>query len=215
MPPEILDKHKNIVMGIDIMFINGIPFQISISRIITFGSATEMEGTNMDNVTSVLKTIVATYESLGFNVLAIAVDGGFQALKTHTEFLELNIVLNLCSKDEHEPHIERFDRTIKEMTQMGLAGVPFTKLPKRMVVELVYAMVFWFNFTTPDDYISNTLGPASIVLGQTYAYNVICGTGTWGVRTSTREDNTYHEDKDGQRNMHTSHREHPGVVLLL
>ena len=68
----------------------------------------------MDNAILVLKTVVATYISRGFNVLAIAANGGFQTLKTHPEFLELNIVLNLCSEDKHEPHIKRFNRTIKK-----------------------------------------------------------------------------------------------------
>ena len=44
---------------------------------------------------------------------------------------------------------------------MGIAGVPFTKLPKRMIVELVYGTIFWYNFTIPEDYVSNTLGPGA------------------------------------------------------
>ena len=57
---------------------------------------------------------------------------------------------------------------------MGISGVPFTRLPKRMVVELVYAMVYWFNYTIIEDYISNTLGQGAIILGRTYDYNKIC-----------------------------------------
>ena len=64
------------------------------------------------------------------------------------------------------------------MTWMGLAGVPFTKLPKMMVIEFVYTIVFWFNFAIPEDYISNTLDPAANVLGRAYNYNMICGIGS-------------------------------------
>ena len=63
------------------MFINGIPFLTSISQIITFGMATEMEGANMDNVVTVLKTINVTYKSRGFNILSITAGGGFHGLR--------------------------------------------------------------------------------------------------------------------------------------
>ena len=58
---------------------------------------------------------------------------------------------------------------------MEIAGIPFTKLPKRMIVELVYAMIYWYNFTVPEDYISTTLEPGAIVLGRTYDFNAVCG----------------------------------------
>ena len=60
--PEISSNHKDINIGIDIMFINSIPFMTSISQIVAFGTATEMEGSNMDNTVSVLKVINATYK---------------------------------------------------------------------------------------------------------------------------------------------------------
>ena len=58
---------------------------------------------------------------------------------------------------------------------MCLAATPFTKLTRRMIVELMYAMVYWYNFTIPEDCISNTMGPGTIVLGRTYDFNAVCG----------------------------------------
>ena len=80
--------------------------------------------------------------------------------------------------------------------RMGIAGVPFTKLPKIMTVELVYTMIFWYNFTIPEDYVSNTLGPGAIVLGHTYNYNALCGEGSkYGeyVQTHDKTTNTMRE----------------------
>ena len=111
-------------------------------------------------------------------MIAIAADSGFKAMKTNSEFIELKITLNITAEDEHEPYIKRFNRTLNEMYRMGIAGVPFTILPKRMVVELVYTMVYWFNYTIPEDYVSNTLGPGAIILGKTYDYNKMCGNGS-------------------------------------
>ena len=67
-------------------------------------------------------------------------------MQQHEGFFALEIVLNLMAEDEHEPYSERFNRTIKDKSRMGIAGTPFKKLPKRMVIELVYTMVFWHNF---------------------------------------------------------------------
>ena len=75
---------------------------------------------------------------------------------------------------------------------MVFAGIPFIWLPKRMIVEMVHAQVYWFNFTIPENYISNTL-PAAIILGQTYDYNRISGPGSkFGeyVQTHEKTDNT-------------------------
>ena len=105
LPLDIIDKHSEIIIGMDIMCVNGIPFLTTINRIVRFGSSTEIIG-------------------------AATADNAFSALKHIPEFIELEIMLSLTAEDEHEPYIERFNRTIEEKGRMGITGVPFTKLPK-------------------------------------------------------------------------------------
>ena len=147
------------------MFVNRIPFLKTVSCVVKLGSATEMSGATMDNVIAALKAVKSKYEAREFKIIAIAANNGFKSLKNNSGFLELDITLNVTADDEHEPYIERFNRTIKEKCCMGIAGTPFTKLPRRMIVELVCATIYWYNFTVPEDYISTTLGPGAIVLG--------------------------------------------------
>ena len=128
----------------DIMFVNGIPFLTTVSRIIQFGSATEMSGATMENVVTALQVIKSKYKSRGFTIIAMTADNGFSALANNPDFINMEIVLNLTADDEHGPHIKRFNRTIKDKCRMSIAGTPFTKLPKRMTAELVYTMVFWY-----------------------------------------------------------------------
>ena len=113
LPPDILPKYKDIVIGIDIMYVNGTPFSTTVSRTIQFGTATEMDGATMENVLIALKVITSTYESRGFKILAIAADNGFSALANDPDFIDMKITLNLTAENEHEPYIERFNRTIK------------------------------------------------------------------------------------------------------
>ena len=76
---------------------------------------------------------------------------------------------------------------------MCFATLKYPRLPKRMTVELVYNRVFWYNYVIPEDYISQTLGSAAIVIGRTYNYNKLCGPGAkYGdyVQTDERTDNS-------------------------
>ena len=188
IPREILDNHKDITICIDIMKINKIPFLTTYGKVIQFGAITELKSGEMPVVLSELRVVITKYQARGFTILAIACDNGFKALETNEEFLTLGIALNITAEDEHEPHIERFNRTIKERCRMVLAMTPFTKIPRRMVIELVYGQTFWYNFTIPEDYISKTYGPGTLILGRTYDYTKLCGTGSsYGEYVQTHE----------------------------
>ena len=193
IPPDIIKNHGTVIMAMDIMHVNGVAFLTTSSRVINFTSATEVINADMKNVVIALGIILCKYKSRGFNVLSIAADNGFAVLEQNEEFIKLGVVLNLTAEDEHEPHIERFNRTLKERCRMIYAGIPFLRMPRRIVVDLVYQQVYWFNFTIPENYISTILGPAAIVLGRTYDYNMICGPGTkYGeyVQTHEKTNNT-------------------------
>ena len=55
----------------DIMYVNGIPFLTTISRIVRFDSSTEMIGANMNNAVIVLKVVSATYKARGFIIVTV------------------------------------------------------------------------------------------------------------------------------------------------
>ena len=50
--------------------------------------------------------------------MAIAADDAFEPMKQNSDFIDLKITLNITSEDEHEPYIERFNRTLKERCRM-------------------------------------------------------------------------------------------------
>ena len=85
----------------DVMFVNGTPFLTTISRVIRFGSATEMTGATMANIVIALKIVQSKYEVRGFRIISAAADNGFKALEADPDFLELGITLNVTANDEH------------------------------------------------------------------------------------------------------------------
>ena len=91
LPPEIINNHSEIVIGVYIMFANTIPFLTTISRVVRFGFATEMTGANMENVVTVLQIVNAVYKPRGFIIVVVAADNGFSALRHHVKFIEMQI----------------------------------------------------------------------------------------------------------------------------
>ena len=124
--------------------------------------------------------------------MIIVGDNDFTPFQQDEKYLKLKVTLNLTSEDEHEPYVDIFIRTIKEKARLCLSLIPLTHLLKRLTVELVYCQLFWYNFLTPEDYISTNLGPGAIVIGRSYDYDKICGPGTmfgWCVQTYEHTSN--------------------------
>ena len=70
IPPYILQHHQSVVLGMDIMKINSVPFLTTISRSIRFGTITELKTSHtMGNVIKAFSTITAIYRRRGFKVI--------------------------------------------------------------------------------------------------------------------------------------------------
>ena len=59
--------------------------------------------------------------------------------------------------------IERYIRTVREGVQGIYSTLPFTSIPTRIIVKLVYCSVFWLNSFPYRDGISFTLRPRVLV----------------------------------------------------
>ena len=78
------------------------------------------------------------------------------------------------SNDEHVPEIERYIRTIKERTRSVYTSLPFKKFPNWLLVEIVYAQVFWLNAFPAINGISDQRSPRNIITGATIDYHLHC-----------------------------------------
>ena len=116
-------------------------------------------------------------------------DGQFEPLRGELATLGMN--LNTVSCGEQVPEIELYMRTLKEQTQCIYNTLPFTRLPGRLIIEMVYASVFWLNLFPPADGVSATLSPRSLVTGFQLDYNKLCRLefGTY-VQTHEEHDNS-------------------------
>ena len=80
MPKGIHEWYKMVMVCVDIMFVNSIPFMVSISCNIRFGTVEPLRGTKVDYLLQAVKNIHNTYAQGVFKVDWILMDGQFETI---------------------------------------------------------------------------------------------------------------------------------------
>jgi hypothetical protein len=173
IPRAIMEKYKDIVLCVNIMFVNQLPLFVTIGRNIKFGTVELLKNRKHSTILQSFKTVSAIYKKRGFRVTMGHTDGEFESMRG--DLLDLGMELNVVSNDEHVPKkVERYIRTIKERTRCVYNTLPFKRIPSRMLVEMVQASVFWLNTFPPDDDILHTLSPRDLIVGRKIDFNKHC-----------------------------------------
>ena len=164
VPPDILKIHKEVALGVDIMFVNKVPFLITISRNIHFETVEELPNRKLQTVKAKLQSVIAIYAHRGFNVSTILADGEFEPMRPWFP------LLNTCAENEHVPEIERFIRTIKNSTRSIYQMLLFTRIPRLIAMRLVKTAVFWSNAFPSADGVSSAHSPRRLIAGYEVSY---------------------------------------------
>jgi hypothetical protein len=172
VPREIMERHRDVTLCVDIMFVNQIPFFITISRNIKFGTIEVLKNRKTPTILQAFKNVNAIYNNRGFRITIGHTDNEFEPMRG--DFLDLGVELNVASNDEHVPEIQRYIRTVKERTRCVYNTVPFRRMPSRIVVERVHASVFWLNMFPPEDSVSDSISPRELIAGLKLDYNKHC-----------------------------------------
>ena len=96
-------------------------------------------------------------------------DGQLEQL--HGDLADMGIQLNTVSNDEHVPEIERQIRTLKERTRGIYCNLPFRKIPRCLIIEMLYVANYWLNMFLRKSGISQTMSPRILLTGLTMNYN--------------------------------------------
>jgi len=112
VPPEILITHGNVVLAIDIMFINKVAFLITISRGLHIGTITVLENRQVKYVQQFLEQGLKQYEKRGLTIESILADDEFTPLV----YSMPTYTFNICGADEHVPDIERYISYVQPRT---------------------------------------------------------------------------------------------------
>jgi hypothetical protein len=103
LPREIMEKHGDVTLAIDVMFINRIPLVITTSRNIHFGTAELVKDIKKAMLITSIEQVMQAYNTRGFRFKAILGDGQFQHIQQDIQ--QKGFILNICSANEHIPEI--------------------------------------------------------------------------------------------------------------
>jgi hypothetical protein len=168
-----MEHYRYLTVYVDIMFVNKIPFFMSISRNIHFITAEVLGNRRQATLIKALQRIHGIYSKRGFRITLVLGDSEFECTRGAIA-TELQSDLNICGDDEHVPDIERCIRTVKERTRCTYNMLPFDHFPPRMIIEMVFLNMFWINAFPHCLGVSQTLSPRTIVTSLGVNYTKHC-----------------------------------------
>jgi hypothetical protein len=159
VPKDLLKLHKVITMPIDIFFVAGIIFLLTLSQKINFMSATHLEICKIKTIARSFCEVFVYYYKRGFCITTVLADGKFAPLKQLIMSKPHAPTVNLTSQNEHVPEIECRVRVIKERAQAVQHSLVFKALPRLMTIHLTLHGVKQVVYFPTKAGISKTLSP--------------------------------------------------------
>ena len=137
-------QNGNICLCVDVMFVNGVQFLISVSEDLGLTMVSELKSRSMAHVKDTMDKMINYYRSASFTVKIIKSDGEGAINGLSSYFNSRGITVNPTGKSQHVPQVERKIRVVKERVRAHINVLPF-KLTKLLLVELVRYCVQMIN----------------------------------------------------------------------
>jgi hypothetical protein len=156
------------------MHINGIPFLVTTAskHIHLFGTVEAMENKKIPAILKAVQHVASIYKQRGFHITWAFMNNDFQSLRG--ELADMGIGYNEAGRDRHVPQIEQYIQTVKERMRATFNMLPFTNMPSILMIEMVWAAVFWLNAFPYKKGMSTNLSPQTMVTGQMVDYTRHC-----------------------------------------
>jgi len=133
--PRELRNRKDVVLHVDAISTNGMPFLASIGCPITFRMCSSVQGTTHEEHHKVLDRALQKCNKAGFRIKEISCDSECRGMLERVQD-ELDIVMNFANAQDHEPKAERNNRTTKEAFRTAFHRTPHSRMPRLMMQEL-------------------------------------------------------------------------------
>jgi len=170
VPRTLIEANKVITLAADIFFVDGTAFLLTVARRIKFVTAEHVPVRTATSLSKHLKRVLEVYGRAGFVVRTILMDGEFEKIKS----LMPSVECNTTAAKEHVSKADRMIRTVKERMCGLLATLPFSHIPKRMKIEIVYFVILWLNEFLVKLGISQTILPWELLMHWHFDYKKHC-----------------------------------------
>jgi len=159
IPRAILEQHQRVTLAVDVMFVNGVPFLVSVARGLNLVTAEFTPSRTAKQLAAGITRMIDLCARGGFQGGTVLIDNEFEKLQSLVPILAINTM----AAKEHIPELKRKTRLIKEQGRGILNTLPFKKMPRLMLIELVYHVVLWLNTFLANSGVSKTPSPRKIV----------------------------------------------------
>lgn len=164
---------KEVILCVDICFISGLPFIVSISRRLCLLVTVYLPERDRKTVLKAIGEIKAIYGRYHVSIKAIFCDGEGAVSSLRHFFEASGIKVETASKNEHVPEVERSIRVIKERVRSFVTTYP-AKMPSTMFVHLVYYCVFMINSFPRSSSIDTGTPPRELITGKKIDFKRDC-----------------------------------------
>ncbi len=110
IPRAILERHQWVILAIDVMFVNSVPFLVTVSRGLNLLTTEYTPSRTAKQLAAGIRCMMDVYSRGGFVVGTIFADNEFEPLRNLLPIL----AVNTTAAKEHVPEVERHIRLIKE-----------------------------------------------------------------------------------------------------
>ena len=169
LPPYIDKEYRDVYLSVDVMHVNGIMFLISFSKHIGLIQTYCIRRNNKEKFLGGILSMLRLYRSRHpFRVVNIEADGAFESIREDLQDPPYQVGLTTCDADRHVETIERQIRHIKERIRSVRMMLPYKKLPKRFIIELVHRVGLLINSLPKKGGIHRIISPRELVTGKKF-----------------------------------------------
>eukprot|EP00956_Cyclotella_meneghiniana_P038953 scaffold162906_cov46-Cyclotella_meneghiniana.AAC.1 len=171
LPQQLYERLRDVVLTADVMFVNGLPFFVTLSRDIKLGTLEFLPSRTTDQLHKSLQTVARIYRRGGFLVKMCLMDMEFKKLEDGTT----EVMINTTAAREHVTDIERYIRSIKDRCRSVLSELPYKEcMPDVFIIFLLKFVILWMNAFPAKNGVSDEFSPREIVTGLRLDYKKHC-----------------------------------------
>lgn len=159
-PSDGPEEKQFIVLSVDVMYLMGMHFLITVTRDVRFITSTILMDRKKRTVWNALRHVMNVYKNKGHRVdevefltsrneiHTILADNKFEMLREDIE--DYGAKVNIGVKEELVPEVERQIKVIKERARLIVQTLPYDEIPKKMRLGMVNYIVFWLKFDSQE-----------------------------------------------------------------
>jgi hypothetical protein len=122
---NVVQLHKYVTLEADVMFVNGLPFLVTSSRVLSLVTIEYLPSRTTKRLVHTLQRVFGIYGTAGFVVQVVMMNMEFEKMRDMLP----NVTLNTTAACEHVREFEWKIRVIKERGRETINMVPYETMP--------------------------------------------------------------------------------------